>query len=96
VAEDGQPKILDFGVARVRDDESEMTVQTMGGQILGTLAYMSPEQVSGDPLEIDTRSDIYALGVVLSKRSIAKSRIVTLLETDVRDDANQRGGATAC
>jgi serine/threonine protein kinase/Tfp pilus assembly protein PilF len=63
VDESGQPKILDFGVARTTD--SEVTLQTDAGQLLGTLAYMSPEQVLGDPLEIDARSDVYALGVVL-------------------------------
>jgi serine/threonine protein kinase len=62
----GQPKILDFGVARVVDPELQITtIQTSVGQLIGTLPYMSPEQVSGDPEEIDTRSDVYALGVVL-------------------------------
>lgn len=65
VDDTGQPKILDFGVARVTDDDTETTLQTATGQIVGTLAYMSPEQVMADPLEIDTRSDIYALGVIL-------------------------------
>lgn len=64
VDESGQPKILDFGVARA-NGEAWMTHQTDLGQIVGTLAYMSPEQVLGDPLELDTRSDVYALGVVL-------------------------------
>jgi serine/threonine protein kinase/Tfp pilus assembly protein PilF len=63
--ETGQPKILDFGVARVTDSDVQATRQTDVGQLIGTLAYMSPEQVMADPLELDTRSDVYALGVIL-------------------------------
>jgi eukaryotic-like serine/threonine-protein kinase len=65
VDEAGQPKILDFGVARVTDSDVQATRQTDVGQLIGTLAYMSPEQVTADPLELDTRSDVYALGVIL-------------------------------
>jgi tetratricopeptide (TPR) repeat protein/predicted Ser/Thr protein kinase len=65
VDETGQPKILDFGVARVTDSDMQATRQTDVGQLVGTLAYMSPEQVLADPLELDTRSDVYALGVIL-------------------------------
>jgi serine/threonine protein kinase len=65
VDETGQPRILDFGVARATDSDAWATHQTDLGQIVGTLAYMSPEQVLADPLELDTRSDVYALGVVL-------------------------------
>ena len=65
VEESGQPKILDFGVARATDSDAQATKQTDVGQLVGTLAYMSPEQVLADPLELDTRSDVYALGVVL-------------------------------
>src|SRR5580658_6773251 len=65
VDETGQPKILDFGVARATDSDAHVTRQTDLGQLVGTLAYMSPEQVLADPLELDTRSDVYALGVIL-------------------------------
>ncbi len=65
VDEIGQPKILDFGVARVTNSDAQPTQQTDLGQLVGTLAYMSPEQVLADPLELDTRSDVYALGVIL-------------------------------
>jgi len=61
-----QPKVLDFGVARATDaDIAATTVETAVGALVGTVPYMSPEQVSGDPAELDTRSDVYALGVVL-------------------------------
>lgn len=60
------PKVLDFGVATFTDhDLRAATVQTEVGQIIGTLSYMSPEQVSGKLEEVDTRTDIYALGVIM-------------------------------
>ena len=68
VDSNGQPKIIDFGVARSTDsDLAVTTLQTDVGQLLGTLQYMSPEQCGSDPSDIDTRSDIYALGMVLYK-----------------------------
>ncbi|MCA9299910.1 MAG: serine/threonine protein kinase, partial [Phycisphaerales bacterium] len=62
---EGQPKVLDFGVARATDsDIQSATMQTDLGQLVGTVPYMSPEQVEGDPYNVDTRSDVYALGVI--------------------------------
>ncbi|MEM7228753.1 MAG: serine/threonine-protein kinase [Planctomycetota bacterium] len=62
----GTPKIIDFGVARATDSDMQgATMQTEVGQLVGTVQYMSPEQVEADPSKIDTRSDVYALGVVL-------------------------------
>lgn len=61
-----QPKILDFGVARLVEPDGAMgTMRTDPGQIIGTLAYMAPEQIKGDVDRIDTRADVYALGVIL-------------------------------
>jgi serine/threonine protein kinase len=66
VGQDGEPKVIDFGVARASDADIVMTTQcTHVGDLVGTVHYMSPEQCDGDPAGIDTRSDIYSLGVVL-------------------------------
>jgi tetratricopeptide (TPR) repeat protein len=60
-----QPKILDFGVARATDPEARAAGRTSLGELVGTLLYMSPEQALADPLEVDVRTDVYALGVIL-------------------------------
>ncbi len=62
----GEPRIIDFGVARSTDSDVALTSQaTDHKQIVGTVQYMSPEQCEGDPQELDSRSDVYSLGVVL-------------------------------
>lgn len=60
----GTPKLLDFGVARLTKGD-KTTMHTQIGQVLGTVQYMSPEQIRGRHDELDARSDIYAMGVVL-------------------------------
>lgn len=63
VRSDGQPKVLDFGIARLTSDATLVaTTMTRGGELLGTLAFMAPEQFSGS--EITPATDVYALGVI--------------------------------
>ncbi len=65
VREDGEPTVLDFGLAKLTEPSDGPSVTTSLGKIHGTLSYMSPEQARGDPAGVDTRSDVYSLGVVL-------------------------------
>jgi dipeptidyl aminopeptidase/acylaminoacyl peptidase len=94
VCGDGVVKILDFGVAKLRDEEDRrgaetMTLHTESGTIVGTAAYMSPEQLRGAP--IDARADIFSLGVVLyemlaGRRPFAGDTISELYSAILRDD----------
>jgi eukaryotic-like serine/threonine-protein kinase len=68
VQPDGQIKITDFGIAHIEDPEA--TQQTQAGEILGTPAYMSPEQVLSQP--VDGRSDLFSLGVILYELAAGK------------------------
>ena len=72
VGADGQPKVLDFGLAKALAEGSiELTVSGEG-DLAGTPAYMSPEQAAGGS-RLDTRSDVYSLGVILYRLLIGKS-----------------------
>jgi eukaryotic-like serine/threonine-protein kinase len=62
IARDGRPYVMDFGLAKRDGGDVTMTV---AGDLLGTPAYMSPEQASGEGFQVDARSDVYSLGVVL-------------------------------
>jgi serine/threonine protein kinase len=82
VTEDGgpQPKIIDFGVARAVSGRLVTVAPTQVGEIVGTFLYMSPEQAVPDSQDIDTRADIYSLGVVLYELLVGGTPIE--LETD--------------
>lgn len=92
---DGQPiaKVIDFGLAKALQHQTRLTDKTLFtefGQVVGTLQYMSPEQATMDAMNIDTRSDIYSLGVVLyellagstplDKESVREKAMLQILE----------------
>jgi len=96
VARDGRVKVLDFGLAKVAepreeapaDSELPTDLRTREGVVLGTVPYMSPEQVSGRP--VDHRTDIFSLGVMLyematGKRPFGGASSVELLSSILKD-----------
>ena len=102
VGTDGRVKILDFGLAQLRDvsrDGELLTITTPQqltsvGQVIGTVAYMSPEQAQG--LEVDARSDIFSLGIVLfematGERPFKGDTSVAVLSSIVKDAAPSVG-----
>ncbi len=88
------PKVVDFGLAKALDHRSKLTDQTLYtefGQVVGTLQYMSPEQAEMNSLDIDTRSDIYSLGVMvyelltgstpIERKTIDKNAVLQVLQS---------------
>ena len=73
VSPDGEPHILDFGLAKALLDEDEALTISIEGQVAGTPAYMSPEQAAGHHSQLDTRTDVYSLGVILYELLIGQS-----------------------
>ena len=106
VTRDGRVKVLDFGLAKLVErtpDEATMTaLATRAGMILGTAAYMSPEQAEGRP--VDARSDIFSLGGVLyemlaGRRPFAGASDIGVITAILRDTpaaaANRAEGRAA-
>ena len=80
VGSDRRPRVIDFGIALAVDEVEGETAtadarRTRAGELLGTLRHMSPEQLSGDPRAVDTRSDVYALGVLLYELLCGRSPV---------------------
>ena len=89
----GDPKVTDFGLAKRVGGDSELTAT---GQVLGTPAYMSPEQAAGRTHEVDTGSDVYALGAILYALLVgrpphqAANSVDTLLQVIEQDPVSPR------
>jgi serine/threonine protein kinase len=65
-------KVVDFGIAKLTDDQGQSTGKTQTGMVMGTPAYMSPEQAGGMTTRIDARSDIYSLGCMMYQMACGK------------------------
>ncbi len=82
-----KPRVMDFGLARRNQSDTTVTIE---GQAIGTPAYMSPEQARGDLAEVDQRSDVYSLGVILyqllSGEVPFRGNVPMLIQQVINDD----------
>ena len=94
IGDDGRVKVLDFGLAKLKESNASLAASlptqelTGEGRIIGTVAYMSPEQAEGKP--VDPRSDVFSLGVVIfematSQRPFKGDTQVSLLSSIIKD-----------
>ncbi|MFO0830227.1 MAG: protein kinase [Phycisphaerales bacterium] len=92
----GRPRVLDFGVAKLLEEGEHATLSMSEGTLVGTLGYMSPEALAGAPDAIDTRTDVYSLGVLLYELLAARPPVdirglpITEVARRVRDEQPAR------
>ncbi|MGK0185680.1 MAG: serine/threonine protein kinase/tetratricopeptide (TPR) repeat protein [Verrucomicrobiales bacterium] len=91
------PKVIDFGIAKALDWDGESEAATRVGECLGTPAYMSPEQLNPDREDVDTRTDVYSLGIVLYElltgvpyTSRSASNVSTVEVLDIQNEDARR------
>jgi serine/threonine protein kinase len=93
VTSDSQVKVLDFGLAKLVDSEGLAETVTASGAIVGTPAYMSPEQAAGRP--VDHRTNIFSLGVLLYEMLAGKAAIRWQVARGNAKRNHQRSGSAA-
>jgi eukaryotic-like serine/threonine-protein kinase len=99
---DGEPtpKVIDFGVAKATSGKlTDLSMSTQFGAVVGTLEYMSPEQAAFAGIDVDTRADIYSLGVILYElltglRPIDAKRLKNAALTEITGSSRRRGPRT--
>jgi serine/threonine-protein kinase len=94
IAEDGSVKLLDFGLAKLTGNGSNDLTRTLAGTVMGTAAYMAPEQAEGRPL--DARSDIFSFGAVVyelitGRRAFPGESMASVLSSVLRDQPSPLG-----
>ncbi len=96
ITDDGSVKLLDFGLAKIADPTGLEMTRTVAGTVLGTAAYMAPEQAEGKPL--DARSDIFSFGAVVyelvaGRRAFPGDTMASVMSSLLRDEPQPLGSA---